>query len=785
MRRVCSVVLLGLAAVSPSRVGALTEAEIQSGVQSLESTIATDWSAALGYTCGGLLATTDARVHAYYARRPDLACTLTEWCSEYDEVTGACIGTKCTLFRAKGVPDRTLLQNCGPNGCTTPIPHQSCNFTYFDSQARRYECDLVSFPGAPASVGTAQADCYTYLPNIHYARSYYPFSYNCVLTYADSPVKPEEPKGKPSLIPAQTLEPPERQGEGVWTPTPGSNLAVPIGASGVAAPKDSSLSALTLEDAITSIVQRLRHPTVDLATQTRDVPDLTRLIEDLLQPPEVRLLLPKNGFLLGPEQNLFQRMFNPSEAVTVGDTPDALRLAAEYLRTIPLIEVRYVPVHVLAPFASQAELGSQAREWETWFTDLEKRAGAASVTIPPGLKTTVKDNIAALHSAIALQQSIREYRTQFPEYVNALLSYVEESNTFFREQWAAENAKRLADWAVAYTTYLPAMQSELRALYAQAAAYTEACLVPACRLDTVPVLSGTKPWQLFSPQSEFVFTGPDRAWLPEGPRVWENVEGRVLQWHPPLSVGSPLPDLTFDVSELFLRRTIDVPVLNIELLRLDLPTPPIISDENFSAKMTALSKSIKPLSKFHPPLSPLAFPDLRLPDPTTSLFLVPEAPKALDTWAQALAWRKSRLIELQAICDPSSTPLTFLTHEFQLYGSREDPAARRATAFVPWSANVSPFPMSWFPWSGWSSWWLFVSGSSHLPPLLSPPLCADCGVGRTERYLQQHFQLDTEWRNVQDHFLRAVDVWNAQARYSSVVPREELEDVHLLPSQTR
>lgn len=788
MRRASFLVYLilpGLLAFPLSRAHALTEAEIQAGVTQMQSALDADLNAANTFTCGGLLSTTDSRVLAHYARRPDLACTPTEWCTNFNELTGACTGSKCLLKQSAGMPDRTILQSCDANGnCAPPPgPRRSCDFPYFQSRARKYECALLPFAGSPANVGTAQAECFTYLPDLQYAESYYPFAYNCVVTYSVPPADvvdsqgETDPKGQLSLIPPLESSPSE------------SNLTTPS-LQDSRVPKDSSIQVLDLQSAVASVNSRVMHPDAPISTKLTDYPDLSAYIEDLLQPPEVRLILPKGGLGIDPIHSLFSRMHQllGNESVdapvmrTLGSNPDALHLAAEYLRSIPLLETRYVPVHVLVPATSSLQLKQKAEEWRTWKAETEQLASGAGTALDPAVASVIQGNIDALYSYIALEQSVRNYRTHFPEYLNALLSYAEQSNTFFHEKWAKENADRLDAWALAFRTYLPAMRTALRALYKQAATFTQTCQVPACRLDTIPVKAGIKPWNLISKNSEIVFQGQDRAWLPEGQRVWENEEGHVLQWHPFLSLGTPLPDLTLDFSEIFLRRTVDIPVLIVESHTLDLPSPPPIDRQKIAEGLSSLKAKIQPLPVFHPPLFDLSFPDLTLPDPATSLLLVPEAPKALDTWVQALQWRKDRLTELTTLCDKAPKPLIFLAHEFQLYGSTSDPSARRATSFVPWAANTSPFPVAWFPWTGWPSWFLFpfqgIGGVSHLPPLLTPPLCADCGNGRTQRYIRQHVELDTEWQSFQDHVLRAIDAWNAEVRYFSVVPRDELEGIH-------
>ena len=757
---------------------ALPENAIEERVEVFQDTAYSDFAAASTFTCGGLMNPTDTRMLATYARRPDLVCKPTEWCAGYNKETGACTGTKCTLFSEKGMPDRTLLEQCDENGeCVAPTPHRSCNFVYFESSLRRYACDLLPFPGSPINEGKAEAQCYTSPVNTQSSAASYPLAYNCSVTYDISPVTVEGDdadvlKGVMALIPP----PPFSAGE--------SNLTIPSHAQD-ALLRDTSISALSLERVGLRGSGPATHPLAELPMHLQDTPpDLLRQIEELLQPPEVRLILPKGGLGVGREQGIIRQIYSSLTAsetddpvmMTLGSAPDALQSAAEYLRTIPLLEVRYVPVPILLPYASETAIHQHAEEWRTWFSRLQVLAEEKSVEIDAELMIQIENTIAAIQSYSALMASLQEYRRHFPAYVSELLSYVEASNRFFREEWLEVNAQRLDGWYAAYRIYLPEMRKQLHALESQAALYTKECLIPACRLDAIPVSGETKPWQLFS-GSELLLSYDERAWLPEGPRLYENVEGQGMQWHPPLLIGSPLPNLTFDFSDIA-SKVIEVPVLDFEFSPLALPTPPIIDESNLAESIQKLPAEIAALPHLTPPLPSLTFPPLILPDPATSLLLVPEPPIALDIWKDALEWRAKRIQALRSICDTSAEPRTFLVHEFQLYGSREDPTARRATAFVPWGTPppASPFPVAWFPWGGWSMW---SRGSQPLPSLVAPPVCSNCGGVRPERYFHQHAELNVAWESLQEHFLRAVDVWNAEVRYFSVVPRDELESVSL------
>lgn len=809
MRRTLAFILsLALSAfVLGEGVGfAVSEGDIQSAVNGAQSSVNADINDAASFTCGGLLNVADPRVAEYYAKRPVLECgpeSLMEWCTEYGKpgggAAGKCIGKKCKYVKEKGVQDRTLLLQCDPSGnCVTPPgPHQSCEnagLSYFQSQLRHYSCTLRPFAGSPTVSGTAEADCYTYLPNLRYAESYYPFAYNCSVTYSSSPVDAANPKGQLSLIPPLDVRPVARRSEDAWEPVPGSNAATASMPASHAS-KDSSSGPLHLEMAAIPGQPGFLHPTVEAPGRLTSYPDLSTYIGRLLEPPEVRLVLPTGGLSLSTiGQDFFAEIYEslrgpqntPPVTLSLGDNPDALLLGIDYLRNVPLIEVRYIPVDISAPFVGETRLKQLIEEWRTWLAEIQKLDAAdPSATLDSSVVATVKANIEALQSYFALEDSIREYRLHFPSYLNAVLSYVQQANDFFAK-WMTENATRLKDWHDTYTAYLtvlPGLRKKLQTLSADAAKYTAECLVPACRLDVVPVKKHTKPWDLVPENSDLVFGGSARALLPASPHPWENYEDEVTQWHPPALIGAPLPDLTLDFSALSLRQTINIPVLEVELSPLDLPSPSSIDPANLASEFALLKQTLTPLPHFHPPLAHLTFPTLHLPDPATSLFFIPEAPQvALTTLDEAIKWMEKRLSALDKTCDRSNVaPETFLVHEFQLYGSRRDPAALRATAFVPWPRGSPLIPLPWFYngfWYAYPYGYGISTGGFHLPPLLTPPPCSSCGTVRPQRFIRQHVELDTEWRALQDHFLRAIDDWNAQVRYFSVVPRNELEDVH-------
>ncbi len=773
------------------KASALEEGNIKGEVDTAELAVETDWNAALTYTCGGLLSATDERVLMEYERQPDFHCgyppfptgtppSPSEWCTQFDPVTGACIGKKCELIRKRGVPDRTLLSECDASGNCAPDPskpHQSCGFPYTQSRKRMYDCWGENVPVPPGSP-IARAECYSYFPAIRYSQSYYPFAYNCVIKYL-SVTPGTEPRGQPSLIPPFSAEAVVRKGGPQWEPAFGSNITVPGRKGGK---KDQSESALRLDEATLRGIPQVVHPTVPIGTRLTDYPDLAGFISELAEPPEVRLILPAGGLSLRHQPSaLFERIFSsfrrdrPASTVTValGSNPDALTLAAQYLEDIPLFEVRYVPLKVQAPFVSEVQLYQLAKEWETWIKEAEEIGGT---TMNAALKTRIEnDVIKVLRSYGALQNSIREYRLHFPQYLHALLGNVEEVNKFFSENWVSVNKERLAAWHLAYSQYLPNLRKGLRELQDTAASYTSKCLVNACRLDAVPIKPDAKPWDLLPENMELTFAGWNTAFLPEGPPAWSNAEGRIAQWHPQVVIGTPLPDLTFDFSDILQSRVTEVPVLEVEWLPMQLPYPPPVIPDTVKGVFASLSRELRPLPRLHPPLPHLTFPELRLPDPRTSLLLVPDPPIALDTWNEALQWRKKRLLSLQSTCETSATPTNFLVHEFRLYGSRENPAALRAATFIPGETpQVKLASTHYFLGALYDAG---LPGGIRLPPLVAPPPCADCGTVRPQRYLRQHAQLDQSFTLLQDRLLVAVDEWNAQVRFVSVVPRNELENV--------
>jgi hypothetical protein len=568
-------------------------------------------------------------------------------------------------------------------------------------------------------------------------------------------------------------------------------------------------------------IRRVVQPTERTFTQHGEEPDLfvdphlSQTLEQLLHPPEVRLILPEGSLgLQGSGSRLFTRLFKVPERSlpveeTIGAPPEALLLAAEELRRTPLLRVRYEPVRIFLPFASATRLKVLLEEWRTWPLELQEVAAEHALSIPPNLLDLAKHNEEALRSTLALEESLREYRLHFPRYLDALLSYVEAANRFFAEEWAQVNADRLLAWHEAYESYLPELQKELATLYAQAAKVTQECLVPACRLNVLPVTNGVRLSDVLPMEFDLGSHFAEefgKVWNLTAFPLYENVQGRLAlapsRPAPPLSssfyggvpaLGLPLPDLTFDFSEMARPRTIEVPIVTMELAPLDLSSPPLLPPEPTQADLDTLLPAIVPLPRFAPPLPELSFPPLTLPDPKTSLLLLPEPPKVLDLWKEVIEWRAERLDALLSVCDPLNTsPKTFLIHEEHLTQEAfaGDAAQIRAAAFV--RGNIPQYtigggmgsfpprlPVPFLPHPNYPLGF-YPQGFSFLAPLRIEPLreaspCPECS--RPQRFLRQHASLEVSWGELQEQFLRAVDEWDAQVQYWTVVQRAELVEV--------
>jgi hypothetical protein len=720
MRRAFSCVISTLF-VALVMAPVLAFASVESEIRSVEDKIRDDAQSAISFTCGGLMNSSDTRASVYYARREPLKCILKTSCNNYDKSMGVCEGLRCDEIHVPGLGSSNLEKICTNGVCETPVPHRRCSASLTQSRYRFFDC------------GRATAECFTYSPNLSFEQSYYPFAYNCVLSYTETPVHQDEPKGKASVYPAFNAYKINRKSIGKWNQAPGSSVSTE-------AYGDSSIGPLTLDNAMVSVAPAVLHPTLDSPMRLDDYPDLERMMSRLLQPPEVRLILPSGGTGLGSEIGPVAKL--------LGKNSSALRTAAEYLRSMPLLETRYVPVEVAVPSISATELKLLIEEWEAWANLHQDELNSSAYG-------RVQNNISTLRSYSAIHDSIRDYRLNFPEYLNALLSYTDGINNFFRENWIEYNASQLEGWHQVYENYIPTMSQELRSIYARATDFTSKCLVPACRMDVVPVKDGAHPWDLFPEGSQYPLTDGLRAWTPESLPIWENAHGRITLRHPLTVLGFPLPDITLDLSEIFINDAIKVPVLKLEMHELDILYPPATKD------VDEISKNDFPLfPEFKFPKLDLSFPKITLPDPGDSLFVVPEAPQAnLSVLEDALIWQNKRIDQLLAVCNNSTEPKTFLVHEYQIYDSKRDPAAVRAVSLT--ASSYSP------RFGAPSMTWLTQYPDDHVA-------CSECTAVRPQRFIRQHLQLDIEWELLQDKLLRAIDEWNAEVRFWSVVPREEL-----------
>ncbi|HLC76168.1 MAG TPA: hypothetical protein VJB82_03595 [Candidatus Peribacterales bacterium] len=777
---VYSFLILPIFSLWGGSAAAVSESDIENAVSNANAEPFSD-----PISCGGLLHAGDMRALAYYSREKEpLACTVQFWCTQYN-ASGECTGTGCTLIYRDGLGMSSILERCNGGSCLPVMPHTACPGSIADSTYRRYECS-----------GTATAHCYSYALPVTYEFTAFPYSYNCVVQYAESPVDSEnDPAGFPDLVTRYDPPPFPRNGIDRQEPVLGSNLTVPSG--GIAPhPRDSSMESLKLDRGSFVSIQNVVHPVFQPPLGLEEYPPLDQTIGKLLQPPQVKLIVPSGALgLQHAGSSFFQKLFpslsSPSQPEPVeelvGSTPDALLLAAQYLRQIPIIEVEYVPVEVLAPSVSATEIEQRVEEWKAWRDAATSLAAAQGITMDSDLLKRINANIVVMQSYGALNDSIRRYRLLFPSYVHALLSYIESANTFFRDTWAEENAKRLEAWYVTYMNDLPALRTRLRSLYGKAAQVTQECLVPACRMLVLPVAEDAKPWNLFPSGSDDMLSGSMRAYLPEGPPLFAdsnpaqgmgNFDQRV-QWHPLSVLGSPLPDLTFDLSSLRMQKKITVPVLTLDTHPLTLPAAPPLDPATLAHDIVELTKALPALTPLHPPVFDLTFPALTLPDPQQSLFLVPKAPAMLPVWNDLLAWREERLDNLLAICDSSDTPMNFLVSEPDLYGSTRDPAAVRAVSFVAggWAYGMNFFAPPSYAWSSalYTSGFYptSVSGISNIS-LTWAPFCFRCSTLRPQRIIRQHIALDVAWNTLQDNLLTAIDTWNAAVRFHSVLPREEL-----------
>lgn len=705
--------------------------------------------------CGGLVHPGDERVLSYYSRETDsLNCKLHFYCAEFDSF-GNCVGEGCRIVYRKGLPESTQEFNCenapcDPASANPIVPHKLCSKKQESSKLRIYECE-----GASAS-------CFSISDSL----------FNCVVNYDATPIDSAgEPAGWNALTKQSEYPQILRESD----------------ADGVEHPFDSSMAALTLDDASLQFNNAAVHPMVPNPYNLEYSRPIEQAINRLMQPPEVKLILPSG--MLGLQKtrsSLFSRIFpslvkskheqEPVEKI-INNDPDALLIAAKYLREIPLMEVEYVPMEIALPVVSLVEIKQKKEEWNAWLEGAKYLEGTTGVTLGQDLEQRIVSNNEAMDSYIALQDTIRRARLHEPSYINALLSYVEKSNEFYYK-WIDKNAKMLENWHDTYSMYLPELRRRVRSLYKVAARVTKECLVPACRMNVVPVKSDTKPWDLFPDGIGDIFTGDMseyRTWLPEGPPLWTGYHGSRVQWHPFEVLGTPLPDLTLDLSQVAFGKKVTVPVLDIQKYHIDLQSPPPLDPVSFAGDVENLKKNLRSLKRLHPPL--FEFPDIDLPSPDGSLFLVPPPPvENLLVLNALLSAREQMLSQLDpdndsSLCNPSDSPTTFLMNESDLVSSARDPSSVRAVSLVHGAWEGSSFAA---PTENWKDAQLYLPNGQFSVSLAWSPACPWCSSQRPQRIIKQRAELEVSWGALQETLLKAIDTWNAQVRFHSIVDRNEL-----------
>ncbi len=722
--------------------------------------------------CGGLVHPGDERVLSHYYRNTDpLNCKLSFHCTGFDSF-GDCIGKGCRVVHRKGLPKSTVELNCENAPCdpatsTPPKPHKSCSKDETGSRMRIYSCD------------GAKAVCYSYMSDVTHDSSTFPYAFNCVVDYDATPIdKAAEPAGWNALDTLSEFPPASRDEEGRWVPAPGSNATAPAGDE-AKHPFDSSMESLSLDNAGLQYMHETVHPVIPTPYRPGEYLTLDQTIGRLMQPPEVKLILPSGGFgLQKTRSSLFSKIFpslakskhepEPVEEV-IGNDPDALSLAAKYLREIPLIEVEYVPVEVAMPMVSRMEIKQKKEEWNAWLEGASELERTTGVSLSSNLRQRIINNSEVMDSYVALEDTVRRARIHEPKYIHALLSYVEKANEFYYD-WIEKNAKSLEQWYDMYSMYLPSLRTRVRGLYQAAAQATKKCLVPACRMNVVPVKQSTKPWDLLSGGMDNILSGDLRAWLPDGPPLWASYHGSRAQWHPFEIIGTPLPDLTFDLSRIAFGEKVTVPVINLEKHSVEIISPPPLDPVTFQFDVEDLEKSLKELKRFHPPV--FTFPDIDLPNPEGSLFFVPPPPiDNILTWNSLLTFKEQSITRLDSHCDPSDGGTTFLMSELDLKDSSRDPSSIRAVSFVQGSWEGSSFTA---PTESWKKAQEHLAYSTFGVSLAWPMACPWCSVQRPQRIIKQRAELEVSWGALQETLLKAIDTWNAQVRFHSIVDRNEL-----------
>jgi hypothetical protein len=519
-------------------------------------------------------------------------------------------------------------------------------------------------------------------------------------------------------------------------------------------------------------------------------PDLSTVLTEVRNPPEVRFILPAEslGFPFGTGSTLLSQISprlavggNPSPLmVKISSVPDVLEVASRIIRNLPLLRVEFTPVDLLLPSMEEAELYVLIEDWERWLEWARRAAntnstiGAALNNGAPSVSDLISGNVSRMRDEyLPLLREVRRYRQNFPAYLDAVLEAVEEANAFY-QSWLTENAKRLQDWRDVQQ-YLPTFAKDLRALHEEAVEYVDTCLRPACvggssdsfrSMPGIPVANDTLPWEVFGSDSAVNMVKPplpfrDRAYLPGAWRVWENAFGRFGYRTPAsLVVGTPLSDVTVDFSSLPFGRAFAVPVLRVSLFPLDLPRPPAIpvTEENIPEtwEIRKLPKIVLPSLPIHPPA-------LTVPDPFTSLFFIPDPPRPLSTAGTLLMWERARIEKMknEACFNPSSK--SYLMSEWMMNQTLQELGRGYSTdarmKIVPIGEAVSR-PVA-----------------AYAISKMSAPWCISCALQRPHEVARQTVTIDAQWGDFQRAVLNVADEWNADVRFLSVVPRNDLERV--------
>jgi|GEM_PF-1994784 hypothetical protein len=715
-------------------VFALGENEIENIVNNAKSQIDSDYWNIWDFTCGGQMKANDERALAYYSRRDPLDCNLVYSCNEIDS-NRECTGTGCFGLYSGDILQGTMAENCSNGPCTVTNPRQQCSL---NNIYRWYECE-----------GGHKAFCYST-----------GIRYNCVTEYATSPIYSDEPMGALDTSPRVENFPTPRSGSDHWRSVYDSNASTLNSDSNSLAPIDSSIAQLDLDNGAALNHQGVMHPWLRANIPLLNHSTALETISKFQNPPNMRIIFPEGGASLSSEtSNLFEKIFDEIDRgneespmmKAIGNEPGALLSAADHLRNIPLLEIKYEPVTIKVPSISDTVLKQIIVEWETW---LEANIGDIDSSLVP----IIEGNIETMRSYKILSEAIREYRISFPKYMDALLTYTEDVNTFLREEWIDVNANRLEEWHDVYRSYLlddsdgEGVLSDLHEIY-EIGNRLSHCLGLSCRLNAFPVDSNVD-LSNFPAIRTSGYYGSVRMW--NDPLRRQDV--RMNAWPPFNLIHMPLPDLTFDLSDIYLEKSVNIPVLKVEMHPMVISKPPKI-DEN-------LAGNIKPLPYFRSPSVDLAFPALDLPDPASELFVIPEPPTIVNSWRGIIRNTKAYLLSLDNIC--SETPSAFLVNERDLRRRDFDPASVRTYSFLLGGSGTSRFDSPWKIWPQWPYEDFQETG------LIPPNICPDCATVHNETGIKQHLEMEVRWSHLQDAMLKAIDEWNAQVNFWSVISRDEI-----------